>query len=255
MNDLIALITDALKREGIYSPEVLAYALATIKYETGGTMRPIPEYGGPSNARRFGYSGGEKYYGRGYIQLTHDYNYKQMGRRIGLGDALYKNPDLALNPEISARILAAFFKDRGVAKKVMEGDIVGARRQINPDNKGRLIANYAKQFLPLVVNASSQSSQQPSQQSSQPQTITFETPKPTPQPSFIQKIQNAIKSILPQKTSYSPSTPTYYTVKPGDTLSKIAQQYYANPMLYNKISGYRSENPNLIYPWEKLKIA
>jgi LysM repeat protein len=44
---------------------------------------------------------------------------------------------------------------------------------------------------------------------------------------------------------------TTYTVKAGDTLSKIAAQYGIN---YNQITGYRSGNPNLIYPGEVLTI-
>jgi hypothetical protein len=42
-----------------------------------------------------------------------------------------------------------------------------------------------------------------------------------------------------------------YIVKPGDTLSKIGQQYGVD---YNNITGYRSGNPNLIYPGESLMI-
>ena len=45
---------------------------------------------------------------------------------------------------------------------------------------------------------------------------------------------------------------TSYTVKPGDTLSAIAKQLGV-PMA--SITGYRSGNPNLIYPGEKLSIA
>ena len=43
-----------------------------------------------------------------------------------------------------------------------------------------------------------------------------------------------------------------YTVKPGDTLSKIAQQFNVG---VDKISGYKSGNPNLIYPNEVLNIG
>ena len=43
-----------------------------------------------------------------------------------------------------------------------------------------------------------------------------------------------------------------YTVKSGDTLSKIASQYGVN---VSDISGYRSGNPNLIYPGEVLTVG
>ena len=42
-----------------------------------------------------------------------------------------------------------------------------------------------------------------------------------------------------------------YTVKSGDTLSAIGAKYGVN---YNQITGYKSGNPNLIYPGETLTI-
>jgi len=240
MNEqLINLISGALRAEGIYSPEVLAYALATIQHETAGTMQPIREYGGPQQAARLGYSGGTNYYGRGYIQLTHDYNYKQMGQRIGLGDSLYRNPDLALDPEISARILAAYFKDKGVAQLAQQGNFIAARRPINPDNKGRLIAGYANQYLSQLGNSQLQQPTQPVQKRS----------------SFLNKVLDTFRT-KEVKASYNPTAPVgnnQYVVKSGDTLSKIAQQYLGDPMKYNRLTGYRSGNPNLIYPGEVIR--
>ena len=43
-----------------------------------------------------------------------------------------------------------------------------------------------------------------------------------------------------------------YTVQPGDTLSQIASSYGVG---VNDITGFRSGNPNLIYPGEKLTIG
>lgn len=45
---------------------------------------------------------------------------------------------------------------------------------------------------------------------------------------------------------------TTYTVKPGDTLSAIGSQF---GVPYQSITGYRSGNPNLIYPGEVLTIG
>ena len=48
------------------------------------------------------------------------------------------------------------------------------------------------------------------------------------------------------------TTPTDYTVQQGDTLSQIAQ---AQGVPMSNISGYRSGNPNLIYPGEQLSLG
>ena len=250
MDETESRISRALQAEGIYSPEMMAYAMATIQHETAGTMQPIREYGGAQQAVKNGYSGGQNYYGRGYIQLTHDYNYRQIGQRIGVGDALLKNPDLALDPEMSAKILAAFFKDRGVAQKVQQGNFVGARNPINPDNKGKSIANQANQYLKKYKNIT------------QPNTDTIQ-PNLTPTQQYssgtVTKTQN---SSIPTGTN----TPLFnqtgrsgamnsYVVRPGDTLSGIAQKYLGSANLYSRLSGYSSGNVNKIYPGETIRWA
>ena len=54
-----------------------------------------------------------------------------------------------------------------------------------------------------------------------------------------------------QQVSTSSNQPQTYTVKSGDTLSQIAKNYGVS---INDITGYRSGNPNLIYPGEVLTI-
>lgn len=142
----IPLIAQALEDEGILDSNVLAYALGTIEHETDETFEPIEEIAGAVNARRFGYEGGANYFGRGFIQITHLRNYRQIGRRIGLGDQLVKNPDLALKPKIAAKILAAFFKDNNVANLASKGQFVAARRPVNPDYNGYSIASLAMKY-------------------------------------------------------------------------------------------------------------
>lgn len=78
---------------------------------------------------------------------------------------------------------------------------------------------------------------------------------------YVQSIMGSIgqgsSQPQPQLGGSSSSAPSatlrsYYTVQPGDTLSKIALQHYGNASAYNKLSGYSSGNPNLIYPGEKI---
>ncbi len=50
---------------------------------------------------------------------------------------------------------------------------------------------------------------------------------------------------------------TFYTVKRGDSLSKIAKKLYGNPKLYKQIFEANKpmlKNPNLIYPGQTLRI-
>ncbi len=54
----------------------------------------------------------------------------------------------------------------------------------------------------------------------------------------------------------NPYTQTH-VVQAGDTLSKIAQKYYGDPALYDKIFQANRDvlkDPNKIFPGQKLKI-
>lgn len=142
----IPIIAKALKDEGILDSNVLAYAMATVEHETDETFAPIDEIQGRKSARRLGYEGGENFFGRGFIQITHLRNYRQIGERIGMGDKLARNPELASQPEVAAKILAAFFKDNNVANLASQGDFVAARNPINPDYNGWSVARLAIKY-------------------------------------------------------------------------------------------------------------
>ncbi len=142
----IPLIGQALQNESILDSNVLAYALATVEHETASTFQPIEEYYGEINDRRLGYEGGSNYFGRGFIQLTHLRNYKIMGERIGMGESLVRHPELASTPEVSAKILAAFFKDNNIANLASQGYFVAARTPVNPDANGWEVAELAQKF-------------------------------------------------------------------------------------------------------------
>lgn len=154
----VPAIEKALKDQGINSKQALAYALATTQHETANRFAPVnegwyndekygyaPGFTGRSEAKKRGYGGGENYYGRGYIQLTHKENYERIGKKIGVD--LAKNPELANDPEVAAKVLAAYFKERGVDKAINAGDYLAARRLINPDNKGELISKTTQSYL------------------------------------------------------------------------------------------------------------
>lgn len=152
----------------------LSYGCATSFHETGRRMQPVREGFAATDAqaraavadlfRRGRISTnyalpnkvGKSFYGRGDVQLTHEHNYAAMGLLIGVD--LVKDPDRALDPAISARILWEGIL-RGVSLrgdftgKALEDyivgdrcDFIGARRTVNGTDKAQEIAGYATIF-------------------------------------------------------------------------------------------------------------
>lgn len=140
-----------------------AYMLATAKHECANTWAPIVERGSVAYfekydadtplGQRLGNTvdgDGFKYRGRGYVQITGRANYERLGRAIGLADDLVDDPDRALDPEISYRIMSLGMR-RGMftGKKLsdyinaMGCDYVNARRIINGKDCAETIAGYA----------------------------------------------------------------------------------------------------------------
>ena len=140
-----------------------AYMLATVKHECADQWAPIVERGSVAYfekydadtqlGQRLGNTvdgDGYRYRGRGYVQITGKANYERLGRAIGLGDDLVENPDRALEPEISYKIMS-FGMRRGsfTGKKLSDYinaigcDYANARRIINGKDRAELIAGYA----------------------------------------------------------------------------------------------------------------
>lgn len=136
-----------------------AYILATVFHETARTMQPIEEYG-KGKGRRYGSVDkltGVIYYGRGYVQLTWDYNYKKAGDLIGVD--LYHNTELALVPEYAVKILfkgmaLGLFTGKSLSDYFTETktDSLNARRIINGTDKADLIEGYYEKFLDAIVS-------------------------------------------------------------------------------------------------------
>lgn len=150
----------------VLKPPFVAYMLATAWHETAHTMQPIREYG-RGKGRKYGsnidvdgsrYQGlPHRYYGRGYVQLTWLSNYVTMTGVTGAD--LVNNPDLALRPDIAAKIMIdGMLKGRFTAKSLysyinygLYFEFVNARRVINGTDKNKLIAEYAAKFLDCLV--------------------------------------------------------------------------------------------------------
>ena len=135
----------------------LAYMLATVKHECADRWKPIEEFG-KGKGHKYGQpvtvtdpSGKtftNVYYGRGYVQLTWDWNYKAMGN--ALKNRLLYEPQLALDPAVAYRIMSygmrtGAFTGKGLGKYInaSECDYVNARRIINGTDQAQRIAGYA----------------------------------------------------------------------------------------------------------------
>ena len=149
-----------------------AYMLATSYHETARTMQPIEEKGRGAR-KRYGqtrkYNGevyvypDKLYYGRGDVQLTWYENYELMGKLLNI--PLLEQPELALDPDISAKIMIEGMT-RGRSNR---GDFTGvslenyfnlykedpfnARKIINGLDCAMLIEEYYGKFLSALKNS------------------------------------------------------------------------------------------------------
>ncbi|MNY00044.1 LysM domain protein [compost metagenome] len=127
-------IAKAMEDAGINEPEAMVAMLATVKVETG-SFQPISEYAsghayeGRADLGNTEPGDGARFKGRGFIQLTGRANYREYGKKLGID--LENNPDLALDPAVSAKILVQYFQDRNIPEKAVAGDWQGVRRAVN----------------------------------------------------------------------------------------------------------------------------
>lgn len=144
-------IKNALREAGLVDAPMVAMALATIRAETEG-FEPVEEgvskYNTDPGAHPFnrydyrtdlgnaGPPDGERGKGRGFIQLTGIANYIKYGRRLGID--LVGNPELANRPDIAARILVEFLKDKKdeIRRALAKGDKKRARKLVNGGSHG-----------------------------------------------------------------------------------------------------------------------
>ncbi|HEX8692624.1 MAG TPA: SH3 domain-containing protein [Longimicrobium sp.] len=142
----------------------LAYMLATVKHECAGTWKPIEEYG-KGKGRKYGQpvtvtdpagkSFTNVYYGRGYVQLTWDYNYRNMGNV--LKNRLLYEPELALDADVAYRIMSYGMRNGSFTgarlSRFINGatcDYVNARKIINGLDQAQRIAGYAQHFETIL---------------------------------------------------------------------------------------------------------
>lgn len=149
----LPFVLEALKNAGLIDKNMILMALATIRAETEG-FEPINELpsryntspgGHPFDLYDFrkdlgnqGPPDGERYRGRGFVQLTGRANYQRYGQRIGLGNQLLDDPELANEPTLAARLLATFLRDKekAIREALLADDLRTARRLVNGGSHG-----------------------------------------------------------------------------------------------------------------------
>jgi putative chitinase len=146
-------VCNALKAQQLTEKPMVLMALATIRAETESFL-PVAEgrsryntsprghdFDLYDNRRDLGNQGkpdGERYRGRGYIQLTGRFNYGRYSEILGMGERLLHNPELASDPAVAGHLLAVFLKDkeRDIKQALLEGDLRHARRLVNGGSHG-----------------------------------------------------------------------------------------------------------------------
>ncbi|MBD9528961.1 carboxypeptidase [Paracoccus sp. PAR01] len=96
------------------------------------------------------------WYGRGFAQLTWQYNYQRAGKQIGID--LIANPDAAMEPDNAARVLVLGSRDGWFTGKKLSDyinasktDYTGARRIINGTDRAADIAAIAKEYAAALA--------------------------------------------------------------------------------------------------------
>jgi putative chitinase len=149
----LPLVLNALVPAKLADKPMILMALATIGAETGSFLpateglshyntspggHPFDLYDSRADLGNLGPPDGERFKGRGFIQLTGRSNYALHSAAIGLGHQLVDEPDLANDPAIAARLLASFLKHREekIRAALAAHDLREARRLVNGGSNG-----------------------------------------------------------------------------------------------------------------------
>ncbi|WP_202945288.1 peptidoglycan-binding protein [Hahella chejuensis] len=140
------------RKQGIGLPQQIAYVLATVQWETAQTFEPVKEAFWLSEEWRKHNLRYYPYYGRGYVQLTWENNYRKYQQLLGA--PLVQDPDLAMQPEIALFVLThgfmtGAFTGHKISDYINENkkDFINARRCINGRDRAHEIAEIARAYL------------------------------------------------------------------------------------------------------------
>lgn len=161
----MTVILDEWEKRALVDLRKLGALLGNTKRETDSTMWPIEEYGhGAGQPYGEPGSNGKVFFGRGFVQLTWERNYKLMTHLLNVD--IWNDPDKALVPEIAVQILfeGCLNATSGVGDFTGKSfddyftgtltDFVNARRVINGTDHAAEIAVLSEQFFYAAYGAS-----------------------------------------------------------------------------------------------------
>lgn len=160
------LIIHTCQKHGLLRNQT-AYVLGTAFWETARTMEPVRETLAetPESVEKrleYAWRNGKLpwvskpywrtgFWGRGYVQLTHEANYARAGREIGID--LVSEPHRALEPDVAVEVLVRGMRDGWFTGKKLDDYITlggsnyrGARRIVNGTDKATVIAELAREY-------------------------------------------------------------------------------------------------------------
>ena len=149
----LPLVLNALVGPQLTDEPMILMALATVRAETGCFLpisegqshyntspggQPFDLYDSRADLGNLGPPDGERFKGRGFIQLTGRANYALHGADIGLAPQLIAEPELANDPTIAAELLASFLKlrEKKIRAALAGSDFGEARRLVNGGSNG-----------------------------------------------------------------------------------------------------------------------
>lgn len=142
----LPFVLKALEADALGDKDMVLMALGTIRAETsrfepisegvnkfntthGG--QPFDRYDNRTDLGNRGRPDGPNFRGRGFVQLTGRANYTKFSAELGLGDRLVTKPELANDPEIAAKLLSRFLKDKESAiRHALANDDLGRAREL-----------------------------------------------------------------------------------------------------------------------------
>ncbi len=225
----LPLLLEELAAAGLDKAEHVITALGTVNAESAG-FQPIDEGvsryntepGGPpfgkyderSDLGNRGHPDGERFKGRGFIQLTGRANYETYGEKLGI--PLAEQPELANDPRIAAKLLARFLADK---KEIIDiawraGNWKMARAAVNGGDHG------IDRFVEVVEGACALGMAEPGE------------PQDVSQPRYFQDYRDALASWDKDR---------WPNFKPSEFRCKTCGEYMHDPVFLDAISSLRRD--------------